>query len=188
MRIGYARVSTSDQSLELQVDALNDVGCETIFTEKVSGKSKDDRPELKKMFSRLRKGDTVVVWRLDRLGRSLVDLISLISEMNTIGVDFFSIHDNINTRTSVGRFTFNIFACLAEFEREIIRERTQAGLVAARARGRVGGRPKGLSQAAINKARIVKTLYEKREQTVEEIAVSMGISKSTCYRYLSLDK
>ncbi len=188
MRIGYARVSTSDQSLELQVDALKSSGCEVIFTEKTSGKSRDNRPELKKLFLQLRKGDTVVVWKLDRLGRSLIDLISLIEEMNTKEVNFLSVHDNIDTQTAAGRFTFNIFASLAEFEREIIKERTKAGLAAARARGRVGGRPRGLSQVAINKSKIIKALYEKREQTVEEIATSMGISKSTCYRYLSLDK
>jgi DNA invertase Pin-like site-specific DNA recombinase len=187
MRIGYARVSTLDQNLELQIDALKGAGCEMIFAEKISGKSRDERPELKNMFSKLRKGDTVIVWKLDRLGRSLVDLISLISEMNNIGVHFFSIQDQINTQTATGRFTFNIFASLAEFEREIIRERTRAGINAARARGRMGGRPKGVSQNAINKAKAVKVLYEKREQTVEEIAASLGISRATCYRYLNID-
>jgi DNA invertase Pin-like site-specific DNA recombinase len=105
MRIGYARVSTLDQNLELQIDALKGAGCEMIFAEKISGKSRDERPELKNMFSKLRKGDTVIVWKLDRLGRSLVDLISLISEMNNIGVHFFSIQDQINTQTATGEKT-----------------------------------------------------------------------------------
>lgn len=185
MRIGYARVSTLEQSLELQIDALKNAGCELIFTEKISGKSKDKRPELKALFSKLRADDTVVVWKLDRLGRSLVDLIDLISEMKILGVHFLSINDNINTQTATGIFTFNIFASLAEFEREIIRERTKAGIAAARARGRMGGRPKGISQNALNKAKAVKVLYDKREQTVEEIANSLGISRATCYRYLN---
>ncbi len=186
MRIGYARVSTLDQNLELQIDALKGAGCEMIFAEKISGKLRDERPELKNMFSKLRKGDTVIVWKLDRLGRSLIDLINLISEMNNLGVHFFSIQDHINTQTATGRFTFNIFASLAEFEREIIRERTKAGINAARARGRMGGRPKGMSKSAINKAKTVKLLYERQEQTVEEIADSLGISRATCYRYLKL--
>lgn len=187
MRIGYARVSTSDQSLELQIDALKSAGCEMIFTEKISGKSKDDRPELKSMFSKLRSGDTVIVWKLDRLGRSLVNLIDLVQKLNELGVHFLSLHDNIDTQTATGRFTFNIFASLAEFEREIIEERTRAGLTAARARGRLGGRPKGLSKSALSKAKAVKALYEKREQSVDEIAMSLGLSRATCYRYLSID-
>ncbi len=187
MRIGYARVSTLDQNLELQIDALKGAGCEMIFSEKISGKSKDERLEIKNMFSKLRKGDTVIVWKLDRLGRSLIDLIDLVSQMSRLGVHFLSIHDNINTQTATGRFTFNIFASLAEFEREIIKERTKAGLAAARARGRMGGRPKGISKSSLNKVKAVKVLYEKREQTVEEIAASLNISRATCYRYLSLD-
>ena len=156
MRIGYARVSTLDQNLELQIDALKNAGCERIFTEKISGKSKDDRPELNNMFSKLREGDTVIVWKLDRLGRSLTNLIDLISELNKHGVHFLSLNDNINTQTATGRFTFNIFASLAEFEREIIRERTKAGLNATRARGRMGGRTKGLSKSSMSKAKAVK--------------------------------
>ncbi len=187
MRIGYARVSTLDQNLELQIDALKGAGCEMIFTEKISGKSKDGRPELKNMFSKLRSGDTVIVWKLDRLGRSLANLIDLVEDMSKLGVHFLSLNDNINTQTATGRFTFNIFASLAEFEREVIKERTQAGLTAARARGRMGGRQKGLSNSSMNKAKAVKVLYEKREQTVEEIAASLGLSRSTCYRYLSIN-
>ncbi len=184
MRIGYARVSTVDQNLELQIDALKSAGCEMIFTEKISGKSKDNRPELTNMFSKLRSGDTVIVWKLDRLGRSLANLINLVEELNKLGVHFMSLNDNIDTQTATGRFTFNVFASLAEFEREIIEERTKAGLIAARARGRLGGRPKGLSKSAMHKAKAVKALYEKGEQTVEEIALSLDLSRATCYRYL----
>jgi DNA invertase Pin-like site-specific DNA recombinase len=133
MRIGYARVSTLDQNLDLQLDALKLSGCEEISEEKVCAGSKE-RPQLSKLFSILRKGDSIVVWKLDRLGRSLRDLIDLISKMKDLGVTFISIQDSIDTSTATGRFTFNIFASLAEFERGIISERTKAGLAAARAR------------------------------------------------------
>ncbi|HEY0056602.1 MAG TPA: recombinase family protein [Pedobacter sp.] len=185
MKIGYARVSTQDQNLTMQKDALKSAGCELIFEEKISGKSKE-RPELEKMISKLRKGDVVVVWKLDRLGRSLRDLIDLVSGFKEKGVEFVSIHDSINTATATGRFTFNIFASLAEFEREIISERTKAGLTAARARGRTGGRPKGLSKTSMSKAKSVKILYDKKEKTVDEIAKDLGISRATCYRYLAI--
>jgi DNA invertase Pin-like site-specific DNA recombinase len=158
MNIGYARVSTQDQNLDLQIDALTKAGCEIIFKENISGKSKE-RPELLKLFEKLRKGDTVVVWKLDRLGRSLKDLIDLVTKMQQMEVSFLSIQNGINTNTTTGRFTFNIFASLAEFEREIISERTKAGLNSARARGRKGGRPAGYSD-------------------------SLQISRATCYRYL----
>nr|WP_082458797.1 recombinase family protein [Pedobacter sp. Leaf216] len=134
MKIGYARVSTADQNLDLQFNALTDYGCTTIYQEKISGKN-TDRPELKNLLATLRKDDQVVVWKLDRLGRSLRDLVDLVAVFNEKGVNFVSLHDHIDTTTATGRFTFNIFASLAEFEREIIRERTKAGLVAARARG-----------------------------------------------------
>src|SRR5919205_4677202 len=136
MKIGYARVSTQDQKLTLQLDELKKAGCEHLYQEKISGKNKN-RPELEKMLGGLRKGDTVLVWKLDRLGRSLKDLIELVALFNEKGVDFISLHDGINTATATGRFTFNIFAALAEFEREIIKERTKAGLSAAKARGRM---------------------------------------------------
>ena len=145
MKIGYARVSTFDQNLNLQLDALRNSGCEQIFEEKISAVAKE-RPQLTILFSKLRKGDSVVVWKLDRLGRSLKDLIDLITKMKNLGVTFVSIQDGIDTSTATGRFTFNIFASLAEFEREIISERTKAGLAAARARGRKGGRPPGFSK------------------------------------------
>ena len=133
MKFGYARVSTQDQNLDLQKDELKKAGCEEqdIFEEKVSGKNKE-RPVLKEMLKQLRKEDVVVVWKLDRLGRSLRDLIDLVAEIQNKGAEFISIKDSINTNTATGRFTFNIFASLAEFEREIIRERTMAGLSAAR--------------------------------------------------------
>ena len=145
MKIGYARVSSLDQNLDLQMDALKNAGCEVIYQEKVSGKN-IERPELNKLFAKLRAEDTVIVWKLDRLGRSLRDLIDLVAEMQKLEVNFVSVQDSINTATATGRFTFNIFASLAEFEREIISERTKAGLASARARGRKGGRPKGLSK------------------------------------------
>ena len=184
MKIGYARVSTQDQRLELQTDALARCGCQQIYKERKSGKTRE-RPELEKMVSQLRAGDTVVVWKLDRLGRSLRDLIDLVAEFRERGVEFVSLQDGINTATPTGRFTFNVFASLAEFERELIRERTNAGLEAAKARGKRGGRPAGLSKAAMEKARSARILYDSKTKTVEEIASILGIGRATCYRYLS---
>lgn len=183
MKVGYARVSTQDQNLELQTDALKKAGCELIFKEKISGKSKD-RPELTRLFDKLRKGDELVVWKLDRLGRSIRDLIDLVTKMHEIEVAFISLQDSINTHTASGRFTFNLFASLAEFEREIIRERTNAGIAAARARGRKGGRPKGLPPKSLSKAKTVKMLYDQKEKSMEEIAKDLSISETTAYRYL----
>jgi len=185
MKFGYARVSTQDQNLELQRDDLKNYGCTQIFEEKISGKNKD-RPELKKLIQVLREGDSVIVWKLDRLGRSLRDLIDLIAEIQNKGADFISIKDSINTQTATGRFTFNIFASLAEFEREMIRERTMAGLSAAKARGRMGGRPKGLSLKSLQKAQSALLLYNSEQKNVGEIADQLGISRATCYRYIEL--
>jgi DNA invertase Pin-like site-specific DNA recombinase len=185
MKIGYARVSTQDQKLELQLDDLKCYGCETVYKEKVSGKNKS-RPQLEKMIDQLRSGDVVVVWKLDRLGRSLRDLIDLVSSFREKGVEFVSLKDGIDTGTATGRFTFNIFASLAEFEREIIRERTMAGLEAARSRGRKGGRPAGLSKEALVTAKNAKILYDSGERTVKEIAESLEISRATCYRYIDI--
>ena len=187
MKIGYARVSTQDQKLALQKDALKKAGCEIIYEEKISGKTKE-RPKLNEMFGKLRKGDIVIVWKLDRLGRSLKDLIDLVNQLNNLGVTFKSINDSINTNTPTGRFTFNIFASLAEFEREIIRERTKAGIEAARARGRFGGRPKGLSKEAAGKVKAVKILYDQQDKTMNEIARDLNISRATAYRYLDIAK
>lgn len=183
MKIGYARVSTEDQSLQLQIDALTEAGCELIFQEKVSGKNAD-RQQLKELRSQLRTGDTVVVWKLDRLGRSLRDLVGLVSEFQDRGIHFKSLQDHIDTSTPMGKFTFHLFAALAEFERDIISERTKAGLAAARARGRMGGRPKGLSKKAQDKARLAESLYKERERSIREICDHLDISKPTLYRYL----
>lgn len=187
MKIGYARVSTQDQNLELQNDELEKAGCEKIFEEKISGKTKE-RPALKLMMESVREGDSVIVWKLDRLGRSLKDLIDLVAEIQSKGADFISIKDSINTQTATGRFTFNIFASLAEFEREIIRERTMAGLTAAKARGRMGGRPKGLTKKAMDKAHSALLLYNSKKKTVGEIAHALGLSRATCYRYIEAAK
>lgn len=183
MKIGYARVSTRDQNLDLQIDALRKEGCEKIFEEKASG-AKSDRPQLLQMMQQLRQGDVVIVWKLDRLGRSLKDLVQRVTEMQEKGAGFKSLHDHIDTTTPQGKLTFHLFAALAEFERDIISERTRAGLASARARGRQGGRPKGLSQKAQDKARIAETLYKEQEQTVAEICEYLSISKPTLYRYL----
>lgn len=140
MFIGYARVSTADQYLHMQEDALKNAGCEEIFNDIASG-AKTARPGLHSAMSHLRKGDSLVVWKLDRLGRSLAHLIQTIKELNDKGIGFKSLQENIDTTTSGGQLIFHIFGALAEFERELIRERTQAGLKAARVRGRLGGRP-----------------------------------------------
>src|SRR5438105_4145918 len=144
MLIGYARVSTSDQTLNLQKDALENIGCTKIFTDVISGAT-TERQGLDEALSYVREGDTLVVWRLDRLGRSLKHLIETITNLNNRKIGFKSIQENIDTTTSGGKLIFHIFGALAEFERDIIRERTKAGLQAARARGRLGGRPKSLT-------------------------------------------
>ncbi|WP_297462955.1 recombinase family protein [Ferrovum sp.] len=151
MRIGYARVSTQDQHPELQLDALTAVGCEQIFQEKVSGKDKD-RPELDTCLKVLRTGDTLIVWRLDRLGRSLKDLVEIVHTLEARGVSFQSLTESIDTSNAGGKLVFHVFAALAEFERNLIRERTIAGLTAARARGRMGGRRVKMSKADVRKA------------------------------------
>ncbi len=182
MKFGYARVSTKDQNLSLQVDALKEAGCEMIFQEKISG-AKSERPELNRMLDQLRKGDVVVIWKLDRLGRSLRDLVGLIDKFKEKGAGLQSLNDSIDTTTPTGKLIFHIFASLAEFERSIISERTKAGLAAARARGRNGGRPKGLSKKAQDQARLAETLY-KEERSISEICNHVGISRATLYRYL----
>ena len=183
MRIGYARVSTKEQSLDLQVDALRDAGCEQVFQEVASG-TKTARPALDDLLSRLRAGDVLVIWKLDRLGRSLKHLVTLTAELMEREVGLVSLNDPIDTTTPQGRLVFNIFASLAEFERELIRERTQAGLKAARARGRKGGRPKGLSKEAKQKAMAAETLYREGELSVQAICDQLGITKPTLYAYL----
>jgi DNA invertase Pin-like site-specific DNA recombinase len=162
MKIGYARVSTQEQNLALQVDALQGAGCQKLYEEKITGSARL-RPELQKMLEQLREKDVVVIWKLDRLARSLKDLVSLAPH---------------------GKLTFHLFAALAEFERDIIRERTKAGLAAARARGRKGGRPKGLSKKAQHTAIIAEKLYREGNLTVKEICEQLSISKGTLYNYL----
>lgn len=183
MKIGYARVSTKDQSLNLQEDALKKAGCKKIYSEQVSG-VKTHRTKLNELMGQIREGDVIVVWKLDRLGRSLRDLVSLMSKLQEMGVGFKSLQDNIDTTTPMGKLNFHLFAALAEFERDIISERTKAGLSAARARGRKGGRPKGLSKKAQDKARLAESLYKERVRSVSEICDHLSISKPTLYRYL----
>ena len=183
MRIGYARVSTQEQNLDLQLDALKDAGCEQVFTDKISG-SKKKRPGLEELKHILRKGDKVIVWKLDRLGRSLTDLVNLVNHFDAKGAEFQSLQDQIDTSTPVGQFTFHIFAAVAQFERDIIQMRTIAGLKAARARGRFGGRPKGLSKSAENKALAAEVLYKEKKLSFPQICLQLGICKSTLYNYL----
>ena len=182
MYIGYARVSTSDQTIDLQKDALQKVGCERIFTDTASG-AKAERIGLDEALSYVRPGDTLVVWRLDRLGRSLKHLIETITSLDNRKIGFKSIIESIDTTTSGGKLIFHIFGALAEFERDIIRERTQAGLNAARARGRKGGRPKALTP---KKAQQALTLYNDKKPTIDEICSTLNISRATLYRYINI--
>lgn len=182
--IGYARVSTDDQDLSLQINELKAAGCEPIFTDKVSG-SKSQRPGLDDCLKTLRVGDTLVVWRLDRLGRSMQHLVSVVTELKNRGVGFRSLRDGaIDTTTASGELVFNIFAALAQFEAELIRERTRAGLAAARARGRNGGR-KPVARTD-PKVKMAKRMHEDRSLSLGEICASLKISRATYYRYLSL--
>ena len=183
MHIGYARVLTRDQNLELQLDALHEAGCETIFQEKASGTTKA-RPELDRMLAGLRPGDTVYIYKLDRLGRSLKHLLDMVAELEFRGVGLVSLTDAINTTSAQGRLAFNLFASLAAFERELIRERTHAGLASARARGRVGGRRRELSEEAERTAIVAETLYREQQLGVNEIVQRLRISKVTRYKYL----
>lgn len=177
---GYARVSTGEQDARLQHDALKNAGCYRIFTDTASG-SLESRPELDKLLDQLRPGDTLVVWRLDRLGRSIRHLIDQMADLQDRGVAFRSLQENIDTSSSGGKLIFHIFASLAEFERDLVRERTHAGLQAARARGKVGGRPRLLSG---DKLRTAQKLYEQQEMTVAQIGEVLGVSRTTVYRAL----
>jgi DNA invertase Pin-like site-specific DNA recombinase len=183
VKIGYARVSTQDQNLEMQLDSLQKAGCEKVFQEKASG-IKSDRPQLAAMQQILREGDVIYIYKLDRLGRSLKHLLEMTSDFEKRGIGLVSINDFIDTTTAQGRLIFNIFASLAEFERDLIRERTKSGLEAARARGRKGGRSRGLSKEAEKKAMLAQTLYNERKLGVNEIAADLEISKMTLYKYL----
>lgn len=181
MLIGYERVSTDDQNLALQHDALQTAGCNKIFSDKMSG-VKADRPGLQQALDYVRPGDTLVVWRLDRLGRSLKDLIALVEDLERRQIGFRSLQESIDTTTSGGKLIFHVFGALAEFERNLIRERTQAGLQAARARGRTGGRRQKLTPEQIA---IGRSLAADPGRTVTSICEHLEISRPTFYRYIS---
>ena len=183
MKIGYARVSTKDQDLSLQLDALEKSGCQKIYQEKETG-STSEQKQLQQLVNELRAGDVVVIWKLDRLARSLKDLVNLVNQIQDAEAGLQSLNDPIDTTTPTGKLTFHLFAALAEFERDIIRERTKAGLEAARARGREGGRPKGLSKKAAQTAIIAEKLYQEGELSVKEICAQLSLSKGTFYNYL----
>ncbi len=180
MLIGYARVSTDDQNLDLQRAALRDAGCERIYEDTVGG-SRAERPGLKQAMEILRRSDTLVVWRLDRLARSLKHLIELSERIDAAGVGLRSVQESIDTTTSSGRLFFHLMGALGEFERNLIRERTRAGLEAARKRGKVGGRPRALSDGDLKAAR---ALLASDDMSVEEVARRVGVSPATLYRYL----
>jgi len=186
-KIGYARVSTIDQSLDLQADALTKAGCETIYQETASGKNatKADRPELSQCLKALRAGDSLVVWRLDRLGRSLSDLVKIVDDLRARGIELVSLTEAIDTSSATGQLMFHIMGSLAEFERNLIRERTAAGLASARARGRIGGRPKSLGEKEI---RQIKALLADPMVTVQDIAKNYGVSRATIYNTLERDR
>lgn len=183
MKIGYARVSTIDQHLSLQYDALTKAGCEQIYSESKSGKNTTDRPEFEKMMGMLRKGDVLVVNDLTRLGRSILDLIKIVTSLKEKGVEFVAIKNSIDTSTTSGRLMFNILASLAEYERENIVERTHAGLAAARERGRVGGRPEGKSVDNRKKAQSLRALV-KSGVSINDAAKQLGLGRATGYRWM----
>ena len=184
MLIGYARVSSDDQNLDLQRDALTQAGCERILEDRQSG-ARSDREGLSAALEYAREGDTLVVWRLDRLGRSLKQLIEIVNDLDNRNIGLKSLHESLDTSSNSGKLIFHIFGALAEFERNLIRERTQAGLKAARARGRKGGRPKSLNP---EKRALAVELYERKEHTIEQICQMMGISKPTLYKYIEAEK
>ena len=183
MKYGYARVSTKDQNLELQIDALEKYGCQKIYSEKAKG-AKADRPKWQELLNQIESGDTLVIWKLDRMGRSLHHLIKIVTELIEKNISIVSLNDPIDTTNIQGKLMFNIFASLTEFEKDLIRERTMAGLRSARVRGRMGGRPKGLSQEAIRKACSAEALYTQKELSINEITEQLSISKTTLYKYL----
>ena len=181
MKIGYTRVSTEEQVSQLQVDALKSAGCERIFSDVASG-AKTERIELAKAMDHLRSGDTLVVWRLDRLGRNLKHLIQTVEKLQENEIGFVSIQEGFDTTTNGGRLVFHIFGALADFERELIIERTKAGLAAARARGRKGGRREKLDTGQI---RTLRNMHESRQHSIAEIGRTFGVSRPTIYRYLN---
>jgi DNA invertase Pin-like site-specific DNA recombinase len=180
INVGYARVSTDEQLLDLQLDALKKYGCGKIYQEHISGgRGRKERPQLADCLSNIRSGDTLVVWRLDRLGRSLKDLIEIVGELDRLGVGLVSLRENIDTTSATGRLIFHVFASLAQFERELIQERTKAGVEAARARGRKGGRPQKLND---REKAMVRTLMADPKNSVQDIAKQFGVSRSMLYR------
>ncbi|HFQ9322334.1 TPA: recombinase family protein [Escherichia coli] len=184
MRIGYIRVSTIDQNPELQRDAIERANCELIFEDKMTG-TKAKRPGLSKLLRTLKPGDTVVVWKLDRLGRSLINLADLLQKFKQMNVEFLSITEGINTKTSMGRFTFHIMSALAEMEREIIIERTCAGLAAARKKGRIGGRPPKRSSEEWEQ---MGRLIQSGKATRQQVAIIYDVGISTLYKKFPVDK
>ena len=181
MQVGYARISTPDQNLQLQIDALKKNGCQKVFTDIASG-ARDDRKGLEEILEFLRPRDVLVVWKLDRLGRSLKHLIETVTTLEKAGIGFQSLQESINTVTSSGKLTFHLFACLAEFERGVIQERTKAGLFSAKSRGRFGGRPKVMDSKKIALAR---SMHNNPDTPVKEICNALKISRATFYRYLA---
>ena len=182
MRIGYARVSTTDQSLDLQTDALKKSGCEKIFTDHGVSGAKTERPGLDEALGHVRKGDVLVIWKLDRLGRSLRHLLSIIEDLRQRGANFASIQDGFDTSTASGKMVFSVIGAMAEYERNLTRERTKAGLASARARGRKGGRPKQLDEGQV---KVAIALAEAGELMIREICEQVGCSRSTYYRQVA---
>jgi len=178
--LGYARVSTAEQNPDLQLDALRAAGCYRLFVDTASG-ALDERPELAKILDQLRPADILVVWKLDRLGRSLPHLIDTIGELQRRDVGFRSLQESIDTTTPGGKLIFHLFGALAEFERDLIRQRTLAGLAAARARGRAGGRPPSMTPTKIALAR---QMYDAQQHSLAEIARTLGVSRASIYRHL----
>src|SRR6266516_5865416 len=187
MLIGYARVSKNEQNIDLQRDALMKAGCleKNIFTDKITG-TKAERKGLEAALTHLREDDTLVVWRLDRLGRSLKHLIETVTKLQQQNIAFHSITENINTSTATGQLVFHIFGALAEFERNLIKERTIAGLESARARGRLGGRPE--LKASATKVAMAKKLYNDKTNKIDDICNMLNISRATLYRYINIGK
>jgi DNA invertase Pin-like site-specific DNA recombinase len=180
MLIGYARCSTEGQKLDLQTDALNKAGCERTFTDLASG-AKEDRAGLAEALAFARSGDTLVVWKLDRLGRSLPHLIATVKDLAARGIGFRSVQESIDTTMPAGKLFFHMIGALAEFERDLIRERTQAGLQSARARGKLGGRPSVVDEKKIRQA---KAMLADKKNTVQDVCATLGISRATMYRHL----
>jgi DNA invertase Pin-like site-specific DNA recombinase len=187
MLIGYARVSTTDQDLALQQDALAQAGCERVYIDKASG-TKTDRPGLAEALAFARPGDVLVVWKLDRLGRSLQHLMQTVEQLAEQGIGFRSLTEQLDTTTPGGRLIFHLFAALAQFERDLIRERTQAGLTAARARGRNGGGQRHKAMREERQRQLAQRMYEDRDNPIPDICKALGISRATLYRYVSVGK